>query len=321
VRRALLIAVVAAFAAPACSHAASGCSGLSGSFKAVPNSEGAGNIVYTLRIHKTETGSCLLRGLPQVRLLGATGAALPTKVVRDRRFTPKPFVLRAGHTASAQARFTPDVPGPGEPTKGTSCEPVAHKLRVVAGDATVVVPVLPPTRVCVHGSMTFTPYRYATTKGALRRLRQVSGRASAYAWWWRPANAAPATVPSAFWKRKALPVVPFSEASVPAALTVPLPKNRRTVVPSVFVHAHVLPVSAGALSVFVDVAPTSESVTVAGAHESVPRSDVLVVAADQFVLSVALNVPVPSATLMAVPDAVAVVAPKLVPVPESFAMA
>jgi hypothetical protein len=157
VRWALLIGIVAAFAAPAGSQAA-GCQGLTGSFKVVPNSAGAGNIVYTLRLHKTGTGSCVLRGLPQVRLLGATGKPLPTKVLRDPRFTPKPFVLRPGHTAAAQARFTPDVPGPGEQQVGP-CEPVAHKLRVVAGGATVVVPIVPPTRVCVHGRMTFTPYR------------------------------------------------------------------------------------------------------------------------------------------------------------------
>jgi hypothetical protein len=162
-RRLLLVAILVVLATPACSHgatdAATGCAGLTGSFKAVPNSAGAGNIVYALRLHKTGTGTCLLQGLPQVRLLGTGGKLLPTKVVRDPRFTPKPFVLRPGHTATAQARFTPDVPGPGEPTKGTSCEPVAHTLRVVAGAATVVVPVLPPTRVCVHGRMSFTPYR------------------------------------------------------------------------------------------------------------------------------------------------------------------
>jgi hypothetical protein len=154
----LLLGILVVLAAPACSQAASGCQGLTGSFKAVPNSAGAGNIVYTLRLHKTGTGTCVLHGTPQVRLLSASGGALPTKVVRDPRFTPKTFVLRPGHTASAQARFTPDVPGPGEQQVG-ACEPVAHKLRVTAGAATVVVPILPPTRVCVHGRMTFTPYR------------------------------------------------------------------------------------------------------------------------------------------------------------------
>jgi hypothetical protein len=161
-RRPLLLGILVVLATPACSHGATdgatGCAGLTGSFKAVPNSEGAGNIVYALRLHKTGTGTCLLQGLPQVRLLGTGGKPLPTKVVRDPRFTPKPFVLRPGHTATAQARFTPDVPGPGEQHVG-ACEPVAHTLRVTAGGATVVVPILPATRVCVHGRMTFTPYR------------------------------------------------------------------------------------------------------------------------------------------------------------------
>src|SRR5664280_410311 len=64
-----------------------------------------------------------------------------------------------------------------------------------------------------------------------------------------PAKAAPLTVPSAFWKRNALPVLPVSDASVPAPVEVPLPKNVRTMVPSVFVKAHVWPVS-DELSVF-----------------------------------------------------------------------
>ena len=157
-RRLLLIGILAVLAAPACSHAATGCAGLTGSFKLVPGSAGAGNVVYALRLHKTGTGTCLLRGLPQVRLLGSGGKPLPTKVLRDPRFTPKPFVLRAGHTATAQARFSPDVPGPGEGHVG-ACEPVAHTLRVTAGGATVVVPMLSARPVCEHGRLSFTPYR------------------------------------------------------------------------------------------------------------------------------------------------------------------
>ena len=156
-RWAVLLGILAVLAAPAGSQAA-GCGSLTGTFKGVPNSAGAGNIVYALRLHNAGTTSCLLQGLPQVRLLGATGTPLPTKVLRDPRFTPKPFVLRPGHTATAQARFTPDVPGPGESTTG-ACEPVAHTLRVTAGGASVTVPIQRPTRVCVHGRMTFTPYR------------------------------------------------------------------------------------------------------------------------------------------------------------------
>jgi len=157
-RWALLIGLLAALAAPA-SSSASACGSLSGSFSVVPNSQGAGNILYTLRLKNRGSASCLLAGLPILRLLGTGGRALPTHISRDPRYkAPHPFLLRPGKTASATARFTPDVPGPGETTIG-ACEPVAHTARVTAGAATVVVPIRPPTRVCVHGHMTFTPYR------------------------------------------------------------------------------------------------------------------------------------------------------------------
>ena len=153
----LLAAILVVLAAPAGSRA-SACTGLGGTFSVVPGSAGAGNIVYTLRLHNGGTTACLLRGLPQLRLLGTGGRPLPTKIVADKRFHATPFLLRPGRTAAATARFTPDVPGPGEQRPGP-CEPTAHTARVLAAGASVVVPLRPPTRVCVHGSMTFTPYR------------------------------------------------------------------------------------------------------------------------------------------------------------------
>jgi Protein of unknown function (DUF4232) len=155
-RWALLIGLLAALAAPGCSSAAT-CGGLSGSFSVVPNSQGAGNILYTLRLKNGGSASCLLRGLPALRLLGAHGKPLPTHISLDPRYHARTFLLRPGRTATATARFTPDVPGPGETTVG-ACEPVAHTARVTAGGATVVVPLRPPTRVCVHGHLTFTTY-------------------------------------------------------------------------------------------------------------------------------------------------------------------
>jgi len=100
-----------------------------------------------------------VRGLPALLLLGIRGQPLPTHVVRDPRFSaPRPFVIRPGKTASATARFSPDVPGKGEgSTKG--CEPVAHAARVAAGGARFAIPVKPVTRVCEHGRLVFTPYR------------------------------------------------------------------------------------------------------------------------------------------------------------------
>jgi hypothetical protein len=156
-RLALLLGILVVLAAPAGSQA-SGCTGLSGSFSVVRGSAGAGNVVYALRLHNKGSQACLLRGLPQLRLLGTRGRQLPTSVSADPRYKPVPFLLRPGRTATAQARFSPDVPGKGEQA-AKACEPVARTARVVAGGTSVIVPVRPPTRVCSHGRLVFTPYR------------------------------------------------------------------------------------------------------------------------------------------------------------------
>lgn len=157
-RLALLAAILAAVAAPAQASAA-GCPKLSGSFRVVTGSAGAGQISYTLRVRNGGSAPCTVRGLPAILLLGIRSQPLPTHVVRDPRFSaPRPFVIRPGKTASATARFSPDVPGKGEgSTKG--CEPIAHTARVAAGGARFVIPIKPVTRVCEHGSLVFTPYR------------------------------------------------------------------------------------------------------------------------------------------------------------------
>jgi hypothetical protein len=66
-------------------------------------------------------------------------------------------VIAPGHYASATARFSPDIPGPGEP-QTKQCEPTAYKVRigVPPGGGSVVGPVTPPTPVCLHGSMVVT---------------------------------------------------------------------------------------------------------------------------------------------------------------------
>jgi hypothetical protein len=64
-------------------------------------------------------------------------------------------ILKPGKAAAETARFSPDVPGPGEGVAGRPCEPAAYKLRVTpTGGGSVVVPVKPPTSVCEHGTMT-----------------------------------------------------------------------------------------------------------------------------------------------------------------------
>jgi Domain of unknown function (DUF4232) len=130
---------------------------LTGSFTGVPGSAGAGNIVYQLRLRNRSTRTCFVSGLPGLRLLGKTGRPLPTKVTPAFRpgLTAVRVVLRPGQAAKADARFSPDIPGPGEPQIRGPCEPKAYKVRVTPppGGGTLVVPVLPPTSVCEHGRM------------------------------------------------------------------------------------------------------------------------------------------------------------------------
>jgi hypothetical protein len=156
-----ILVALAASAGAAQAAPAAGCTALSGTFKAVPNSAGAGNIVYALRLRNGGPASCVIKGLPALRLLGKSGKALPTHVVRDPRFPTSPTVaLASGKTATAKARFSPDVPGPGEPAAAKHCEPVAYRAKVLfPGSANFTVPISPATSVCEHGTLTVTPYR------------------------------------------------------------------------------------------------------------------------------------------------------------------
>jgi hypothetical protein len=122
---------------------------LEGSFRVVPGSAGAGNIVYALRLRNVSRSTCYLMGVPAISLLGRQGRPLPTHAVRRAQ---KALAIRPGRSAVATARFSPDVPGQGEQASGP-CEPLAYRLRLAAGP---VVPIVPPTRVCERGTLTFS---------------------------------------------------------------------------------------------------------------------------------------------------------------------
>ena len=130
---------------------------LAGRFSVVPGSAGAGSITYRLRLTNTSATACWVSGIPQLRLLGARGGALPTKVspAFPGEGTAARIVLRHGASAKSDARFSPDVPGPGEQTQG-QCEPKAYRLRVTLGGSSVTVPVTPPTPVCEHGALSLS---------------------------------------------------------------------------------------------------------------------------------------------------------------------
>jgi hypothetical protein len=166
----VLLALLATVAAVAACGASAGskvtfCRGadLSGRFAVVPGSAGAGNIVYRLRLVNRSHATCDVTGLPVVQLLGKTGKALPTHPIAARpgEATAVLVALAPGAAATADARFSPDVPGVGEGTTGP-CEPKAYRLRVTArGGGTTVAAIAPATPVCERGQLQLSLYRHA----------------------------------------------------------------------------------------------------------------------------------------------------------------
>ena len=129
---------------------------LSGTFAAVPGSAGAGQISYNLRLRNRSSRTCFVSGLPVLRLVDRLGRPLPTHIAPSHpgALTAVRVLLRPGAYTAATARFSPDVPGTGEQVKGP-CERKAYRARVTAppGGGIVVVPIVPATPVCEHGSM------------------------------------------------------------------------------------------------------------------------------------------------------------------------
>ena len=142
--------------------AASACAAtsLTGSFDGVEGSAGAGQITYALTLTNSGSSPCYVQGIPQVQLLGTTGAALPTTVSAEPgQGAGGKVSLQPGAKATADARFSPDVPGQGDSQSPGACQPTATVLRINAlGGGTLDAPVQPPTSVCERGSLRFRPF-------------------------------------------------------------------------------------------------------------------------------------------------------------------
>jgi Protein of unknown function (DUF4232) len=167
----VLPGVVAALAASIAAGAAGGqpaappCAGnqLAGRFAVVPNSGAAGSISYRLTLRNTSAATCSVTGLPLGRLLGRHRRPLPTHVLAAHPGALTAVLVRLvpGDSTFAAARFSPNVPGPGEPIVKGSCEPRAYWFRVLPpGGGATLVKLAPPTPVCEHGTMSFTAYSH-----------------------------------------------------------------------------------------------------------------------------------------------------------------
>jgi hypothetical protein len=154
---ALLAALVVAGGGSTAPTPACNGSQLAGTFTVIPGSAGAGNIVYALRMRMLSGRTCFVSGVPRLQLLDRLRRPMPTRVTPAFRpgLTAVRVLLRRGQAARATARFSPDVPGPGEPVTGSACERRSFSVRVTPppGRGTFVAPVRPPTPVCEHGSL------------------------------------------------------------------------------------------------------------------------------------------------------------------------
>jgi hypothetical protein len=133
---------------------------LTGTFSVVAGSAGAGNINYRLALKNVSSSTCAVTGLPQGHLLSKTGKVQPTHIIAGQpgALTAVLVKLAPGKKAYATARFSPDIPGTGEPTTGP-CEAKSWWFVVNAkGGGTTKVKVAPPTPVCEHRQLQFKAY-------------------------------------------------------------------------------------------------------------------------------------------------------------------
>jgi hypothetical protein len=133
---------------------------LAATFALVPGSAGAGQIAYTLTVKNTSHSPCSVHGTPQGTLLGASGTALPTHV-KPAGGGGQRLVLPPGASATAQARFSPDVAGDGDSQSG-SCQPQAQTFQLsTEGGGVTEAGIKPPTSVCEQGTLHFETFGYA----------------------------------------------------------------------------------------------------------------------------------------------------------------
>ena len=134
----------------------------SGRFSEIAGSAGAGHVSYRLTVKNKTHHKCFVMGQPKVRLLDRHGHSLPSHVVATGGTAHK-VVIAPGHTAFADARFSPDVPGAGDHQTG-KCQPTAFRARISPrpGGGKTVVPVVPHTSVCEQGTMQFRPFHHGS---------------------------------------------------------------------------------------------------------------------------------------------------------------
>jgi hypothetical protein len=130
----------------------------SGSWKVVAGSNGAGHVAADLALQNTSKHSCTVSGYPAISLLASDEHALPTKVTHYQAAAATLTVAPGGWIHS-ELRYSPNIPGEGEPATG-NCEPeTVHARAQLPGDpAWAKVTLADPTTVCEQGTLEAKPF-------------------------------------------------------------------------------------------------------------------------------------------------------------------
>lgn len=131
----------------------------SGTWRVVPASEGAGHVAADIAFKNVSGHTCTVSGFPGVSLLASNDHPLPTNVLRNSAVAVTTIKVAPGAWVHAEMRYSPNVPGPGEPGTG-QCEPMTvHALAQLPGDsAWAPVTLDHPTTVCEKGELQVKPF-------------------------------------------------------------------------------------------------------------------------------------------------------------------
>lgn len=127
----------------------------SGTWRVVPDSQGAGHVAADIALQNTSGHTCTVTGFPGVSLLASNDHPLPTNVVKDNAVAVKTLTVAPGGWVHSEMRYSPNVPGPGEPQNGGQCEPMTvHALAQLPGSPKWSHITLDnPTPVCEKGQL------------------------------------------------------------------------------------------------------------------------------------------------------------------------
>jgi hypothetical protein len=131
----------------------------SGTWRVVPDSEGAGHVAADLALRNTSGHPCTVTGYPGVSLLASNEHPLPTNVVKHQSAPVTTVTVAPGGWVHSEMRYSPNIAGDGEPQTG-QCEPMTvHALAQLPGDsAWARITLDHPTTVCEKGTLEAKPF-------------------------------------------------------------------------------------------------------------------------------------------------------------------